>query len=130
MSSLNDVVSLYLYLASKGYIKIEEGEDKNDTTITSMKAPENGPAYINDFYKALFESLDNKSIGRKFNIEDAGKEIGKSYNKIRANIERRFEGEKAVYSEKSEKLEKSAVKIGCIGFFATSLLSAYREKCL
>ena len=122
-----DVVSLYLYLASKGYIKIEEGEDKNDTTITSMKVPEDEPDFVNEFYKALFESLDNESIGRKCNIEDAGEEIGESYNKIRANIEWRFKGEKAIYSKVSESLEKFAVKIGCIGFFATALLSAYRS---
>lgn len=122
-----DVVSLYLYLASKGYIKIEEGEDKNDTTITSIKVPENEPDFVNEFYKALFESLDNESIGRKCNIEDAGKEIGESYNKIRANIEWNFKGEKAIYSKASESLENFAIKIGCIGFFATALLAAYRS---
>ena len=55
-----DIVSLYLYLASKGYIKIEDNKDKSKIMITSLKPPENEESFEGD--KSFYSE---KSKGRE-----------------------------------------------------------------
>ena len=122
-----DVVSLYLYLASKGIIQIKEGEGKKDTIICALKTPVDEPAYVQKFYQALFKSTSEKSVGRELNLKDAGEQIGESYKTITDQIESKFQGRKSIYSKKSETTELYAKIIGCAGFVITLILSLYRS---
>ena len=121
-----DIVSLYLYLASKGYIKIEDNKDKHKIMITSLKTPENEENYVNDFYVALFGSTYERSVGIQISIDDAGKKLGKSIDKICTSIIEKFEGDKSFYSEKSKERELTAKILGGVGIVSTLLFYLYR----
>lgn len=121
-----DIVSLYLYLASKGYIKIEDNKDKHKIMITSLKTPENEENYVNDFYVALFDSTYERSVGIQISIDDAGKKLGKSIDKICTSIIEKFEGDKSFYSEKSKERELTAKILGGVGIVSTLLFYLYR----
>lgn len=122
-----DIVSLYLYLASKGYIKIIEGDSRKDTIIRALNTPLNEPEYVNEFYEALFGSTKHNTIGKEVDIETAGENIGESYKQIKSQIEWKFEGEKSIYSKKSKNLEFTSIIIGYIGFVSTLLFTVYKS---
>ena len=123
-----DIVSIYLYLASKGYIKIIEGDKREDTIIRALNTPLNEPGYINDFYEALFGSTKSKTIGKEVDIETAGENIGEAYQQIKSQIEWNFEGSKSIYSKKSEKRELISTVIAYIGFITTILSTVYKSQ--
>ena len=116
-----DIVSLYLYLASKGYIRIEDNKDKSKILITSLKPPENEESYVNDFYVALFDSIYEVSVGTQISIDDAGKKLEKSLDKICTSIIEKFEGDKSFYSKKSKERELIAKILGGVGIVLTLL---------
>ena len=116
-----DIVSLYLYLASKGYIKIEDNKDKSKIMITSLKPPENEESYVNDFYIALFDSIYEVSVGKQISIDDASKRLENSLDKICKSIIEKFEGDKSFYSEKSKGRELIAKILGGFGIVSTLL---------
>ena len=122
-----DVTSLYLYLASKGYIQIEEGSDKKAIKFKALKAPVNEPGFVNKFYKSLFGSDSESSIGKTASLEKAGESIGEAYDTICSQIEDKYSGEMSIFSGSSLVMEQLAMVIGCIGYGVTLALGIYRS---
>ncbi len=71
----NDITSLIIYLANKGYIKIED--DKNDFKIIKLKEYDGNNKYEKKVYDGLFKKKD----------EVTKKDLTKSFYKITASIE-------------------------------------------
>ncbi len=63
----NDVISLIIYLANQGYIKISEGDKKNDFVLTKVKDYDGTDELEKIFMTDLFKNRDSVS---KANLEE------------------------------------------------------------
>ncbi|ASS38100.1 DUF2207 domain-containing protein [Mogibacterium pumilum] len=119
-----DIASLYLYLASKGYIQIIEGS-KRDITIKALAAPEGEPAFIKKTYNSIFGGK-SAAVGSTVSIKESGKSIGESYDTIKSQLTDRYTGDKAIISKTSDAKGILATFIAAIGYIASIVLSVYR----
>ncbi|MGI6212731.1 MAG: DUF2207 domain-containing protein [Anaerovoracaceae bacterium] len=112
--SEQDVTSLLLELAGKGYLRIEEKEkptEEGETNFSFVKLkPLSGTErpYLKMYYEALFGTdPEAVPIGKKVTLKSLKKKLGKSYDKISQAIEKEFStGDRAIFSPKSSKAQK------------------------
>lgn len=106
-SNDNAVVSLLIYLANKGYLRIEEKDTKGkDFKIIKVKEYDGNNENERLFFDGLFK---NKDIVEKKDLEE-------SFYKVIATIKFNLEKDRFKYSEK----KSSKLRLGIIG---TSLLT-------
>lgn len=120
-----DITSLYLYLASKGYIQIIEGEKKK-ITIKALQAPSDEPAFVKKMYNAIFDEKSAPAVGSTISIKESGKSIGESYDTIKSQLKDRYTGDKAIVSTASDAKGIFATFIAAIGYMLSIAFSAYR----
>lgn len=120
-----DITSLYLYLASKGYIQIIEGEKKK-ITIKALQAPSDEPAFVKKMYNAIFDKKSAPAVGSMISIKESGKSIGESYDTIKSQLKDRYTGDKAIVSTASDAKGIFATFIAAIGYMLSIAFSAYR----
>lgn len=120
-----DIASLYLYLASKGYIQIIEGP-KKDITIKALASPEGEPAFIKKTYNSIFGGKSSATVGSTVSIKESGKSIGESYDTIKSQLTDRYTGDKAIVSTASDAKGSFATFIAAMGYILSIVFSAYR----
>ena len=120
-----DIASLYLYLASKGYIQIIEGP-KKDITIKALASPEGEPAFIKKTYNSIFGGKSSATVGSTVSIKESGKSIGESYDTIKSQLKDRYTGDKAIVSTASDAKGSFATFIAAMGYILSIVFSAYR----
>ena len=78
---------MFFYLASKGYISIEEYK-KGKYQFESLRIPDvyDEPPITVTFYKTIFGSTKNGTLGKVVSLEEASKRIGKECELIRKVI--------------------------------------------
>lgn len=108
-SSDNAIVSLLIYLANKGYLRIEEKDTKGkDFKIIKVKEYDGNNENERLFFEGLFK---NKDIVEKEDLEE-------SFYKVIATIKFNLEKDRFKYSEK----KSAKLRLGLIG---TSLLTLF-----
>lgn len=120
-----DIASLYLYLASKGYIQIIEGP-KKDITIKALASPEGEPAFIKKTYNSIFGVKSSATVGSTVSIKESGKSIGESYDTIKSQLTDRYTGDKAIISKTSDVKGLLATFIAAMGYISSIVFSSYR----
>lgn len=78
-----DITSLLIYLANKGYVKIEEGKNKSDFVITKLKEYDGNDKNEQEFFDGLFEKKDQVT---KSDLEN---KFYKTMDKIKSNMSNR-----------------------------------------
>ena len=123
-----DITSMLFYLASKGYISIEEYK-KGKYQFESLRIPDvyDEPPITVTFYKAIFGSTKNGTLGKVVSLEEASKRIGKECELIRKVIVEQYTDNKSIFSKKSQKNEEIASIISCIIGGMLIALFMYRE---
>lgn len=110
-SSDNDIVSLLIYLANKGYLRIEEADTKGkDFKIIKVKEYDENNENERLFFEGLF---NNKDIVEKDDLEE-------SFYKVIATIKFNLEKDRFKYSEK----KSSGIRLRIFGTSILTLLCA------
>ena len=108
-SSDNAIVSLLIYLANKGYLRIEEVDTKGkDFKIIKVKDYDGNNENERLFFEGLFK---NKDVVEKDDLEE-------SFYKVIATIKFNLEKDRFKYSEK----KSSGIRLAIVG---TSLLTLF-----
>lgn len=123
-----DITSMFFYLASKGYISIEEYK-KGKYQFESLRIPDvyDEPPITVTFYKTIFGSTKTGTLGKVVSLEEASKRIGKECELIRKVITEEYTDNKSIFSKKSQKNQEIADIISCIIGGVLIALSMYRE---
>ena len=120
-----DIASLYLYLASKGYIQIIEGS-KKDITIKALAYPTEEPAFVKKTYDSIFGAKSSAKVGSTVSVKESGKSIGEAYDTIKSQLKDRYTGDKDIISKASDAKGLLAKFVAAMGYIMSIALSAYR----
>lgn len=93
----NDVVSLLVYLAQKGYLKIEES-GKKSFVITKVKEYDGNNPSEREFFAGLF--ANGRTEVRKSNLQDS---FYKTVNKVKTLVDNPYQKRKIFYANSLNK---------------------------
>lgn len=96
------IISLIVYLAHKGYLKIKKEGKKEIVFIKAKDIDKKMPKYIQTVFNGIFKK--NKEIGKEVKLSSLKYNFYKSMNKAKENISSRYS---AFIFEKSSKVWRS-----------------------
>ena len=120
-----DMVSLVMWFASKGYLKIHAAENQDPKTkkgtpynITLYKLqdiPNGAPRYQKTFFNGIFKG------GDKVRMEKMPGSFARAYSEAESELEEVFTGDKDFIDPQSESAKHTGCLIGILVFLATIL---------
>ena len=122
-----DMVSLVMWFASKGYLKIravenDDPKEKRDVpykiTLTKLQdLPNSAPRYQETFFKGLFKG------GDKVRLEKMPGSFASAFSQAESELDEYFTGDKGFVDPESERAKRTGCLIGILVILA-SILSA------
>ncbi|MBN1968077.1 MAG: DUF2207 domain-containing protein [Candidatus Delongbacteria bacterium] len=114
----NDVTSLIIYWAEKGFLDIEQSKGTKSLTLIKKKDPDSS---FKDYEKRMFRALF-KSGGDKVNLDDLVNSFYKTIMFTAGDIERSFtkDPQKKIYESNNKKY---TFLIGLMSFFPLIMIS-------
>lgn len=111
-----DITSMITYYASKGYLSIEEYEDKKETKFMVKKLMDialTEKRFAKTFFYALFET------GDRVKLDELPKDFGDLYWATRYQLKDWYQGKKALFTKKS----KICRVVGAVLMFVPPMVS-------
>lgn len=111
---INDVISMILYLGSRGYLKIIEHEPKKYRLI-NLDNPEREPRYIRNFFNGLFDEEYNS---KRVEMNELIKRLGGLEKNLSKNVKSTYSGKEMLSVTGRSKTYR------LIGIFLISIMNA------
>lgn len=108
-----DVLSLILYWADRGYIKIKETEEKSLTFVKLKDMPEDAPDYVKLFFDKLFGSY--VPIGHEVKVSSLKYKMAEVVLDVKQKIKKMYASQ--VYTSSSKAARIVAFILSIIPFF-------------
>lgn len=118
-----EILSMLIYLASKGYLKIEQ-TGKTDFTFTKLKEiPEDSPDYAQLIFRTLFPK--NTTIRTS---EEAAEGFSGIVTSAEGMVERTFEGDKRLFTKTSSRVKNGLMAFAILILLAFSFMLCFASE--
>lgn len=108
-----DVMSLLLFWADKGYMKIQETEELELSFIKLSDLPDDAPKYEKEFFTGIFGK--HAPAGKKVKMSNLRYRMAKTFSRTKAWIEENYR--EKVYTKASRRARIGAGFLSCIPVF-------------
>jgi len=92
-----DVISTIVYLADKGYIRIEEVDRKRFKFVALENPGDEVPPYVRSIYRGIFPNGDAETYS-----DELGVNFGRKYEQSKEQLQRMFSGRRAIVRPDSQ----------------------------
>lgn len=113
-----DVMSLLLFWADKGYMKLQETEEQELSFIKISDLPEDAPKYEKTFFTGIFGK--HAPAGKTVKMSNLKYRMANTFTKTKEQIEKNYEGK--VYTKASKRARIVSVFLSCIPVFLCAFL--------
>ncbi len=108
-----DVMSLLLFWADKGYMKLQETEELELSFIKLSDLPDDAPKYEKEFFTGIFGK--HAPAGKKVKMSNLRYRMAKTFSRTKAWIEENYR--EKVYTKASRRARIGAGFLSCIPVF-------------